>query len=567
MTNHEVEPLNLLSAVRDIADAPNADAAINRTLGAARELLGIDGAFWMSVEGPDLVMRALSGIGRPEIMLNSSLPLSEGIGGRVASTGQPVWVADYTKYPGRQIELTQVGLNEGLCSLAAIPVQRGSQTTAVLYALNRTERTYSDAEIRILLALGAFGATVEAQRIDQDRMAADMLKLETRLDAQDLKKRAASRMTKRLAEGEPVDIVLAELSNQLGTDVELSYDATADPNLLHGVDGNPSGSQVFAVSGTAGEPETEMDSLAVSIPGTAMHRLISVRNSIVDAVYLQDLSAVLGLHLARQNAVAETEMRLQGSFIQELLTAASGQLDSLRRRQAALGVDLTQPRQVVALGQSEQVGKRALDRLSEAIRSRVPDAILASHEGRAIILWPHAEGMKIRQLLAEVILSVRPEQFTTGLGGICSSLAEYPAAVREALFAEQIARYRTTGERMVDINETGMYRIFAQVTTLTDLRTAVVAAVGELFTFDKKHGSDLVRTLRTYLENDRKLSVASRALHLHPNTLRYRIDRISRILAVDLEDPDARFFTLMALRLALEIPEIGPSSAENEVSK
>ena len=166
----------------------------------------------------------------------------------------------------------------------------------------------------------------------------------------------------------------------------------------------------------------------------------------------------------------------------------------------------------------------------------------------------------MRQALKDTIAAVRPELFMVGLGGVCMSLADYPTAVREALFSEQIARHRQTGERLVDIHEIGMYRIFAQVTTLTDLRTAVVGAVGDLFAFDVNNRSDLVRTLRVYLENDRKLSVVSRILFLHTNTLRYRIEKIARILGIDLEDPDTRFFTLMALRLAIEIPEIEPSS-------
>ena len=349
MSNLDIDTLNLLSNIREIADGPNADAVIHRTLEAARKLLGVDGAFWMSVDGQRLVMRALSGIGRPEVMLNSSLPVTEGIGGKVVSSGQPAWVADYINYPGRQPDLTLLGQNEGLRSLAAIPVQRGSETTAVLYILSRTEREYSAAEVRFLLALGALGAAVAAQRAYEEELEARVLTLETHLDSLEVRSRAASRLAHRLADGESVQAALADASNKLGTVIALT--ATAEKPAQFGRPADPG-------------QEPAPGELHIDIPMTEGHYLVGTPTADADGDYLKDLAAIVALDLARQKAVVETELRLRGTFIEELITANSGELASLRHRQAALGIDLSGPRQVVALGQAEPVGKRAIDRLS-----------------------------------------------------------------------------------------------------------------------------------------------------------------------------------------------------------
>lgn len=553
--NAEIQPLNILSATRDIADAPNDDAVIHRTLVAARELLKIDGAFWMSVTTEKLVMRALSGIGRPEVMLESSLPISEGIGGRAVKTGQPVWVSDYSKYPGRHRDLTQVGLNEGFCSIAAIPVQRGTQTTAVLYVLSRSERTYSDAEIRILLALSAFGATIETQRAGQDDLARNVLRLEDRVDTAAQRHEVSLNMARRLALGESTTKVLADTSRELGVSIHVE---THDPRRISATIAVPSSDEIksdLEDDGALPKFEKPVAPITAPISGSRNQYLAAYATEPVDESHLLDLGVIIGLALARERSVIETETRLRGDFISELLVSTRMQENSLNQRQAALGIDLCCPHRVVALGQKRNVGKRTLDRLHQVVSEKVQGAIVSAYEGRVVMLWPAKEEKLIKQNLAYVLQAVRPDKFSAGIGGVCDSLGDYATSVREALFAEQIAQHRSSGERIVDIEETGLYRIFAQVTTVTDLRAAVIAAVGGLFEVDRKQGSDLVRTLRVYLENDRKLSHSSRELHLHPNTLRYRVEKISRILEIDFEDPDARFFTLMALRLAIEIPE------------
>ena len=75
------------------------------------------------------------------------------------------------------------------------------------------------------------------------------------------------------------------------------------------------------------------------------------------------------------------------------------------------------------------------------------------------------------------------------------------------------------------------------------------ATLGVLTEVDARDGSDLIHTLRAYLERDRRVAETARALHLHVNTLRYRIERISKLLRVDLDDPETRFFLQLALRL------------------
>jgi DNA-binding PucR family transcriptional regulator len=56
-----------------------------------------------------------------------------------------------------------------------------------------------------------------------------------------------------------------------------------------------------------------------------------------------------------------------------------------------------------------------------------------------------------------------------------------------------------------------------------------------------------VDTLYEWLRHPGDPRAASRALRIHPNTLRYRMAKLTELAGVDLEDPDVRLALLTQL--------------------
>ncbi|PJE94691.1 hypothetical protein CUT44_30230 [Streptomyces carminius] len=73
--------------------------------------------------------------------------------------------------------------------------------------------------------------------------------------------------------------------------------------------------------------------------------------------------------------------------------------------------------------------------------------------------------------------------------------------------------------------------------------------VARLTALDDGNGGTMVATLRAYLDHFGDVSAASRALGVHPNSLRYRLRRITEVSGLDLADPDARLLAHLQLRL------------------
>ena len=71
-----------------------------------------------------------------------------------------------------------------------------------------------------------------------------------------------------------------------------------------------------------------------------------------------------------------------------------------------------------------------------------------------------------------------------------------------------------------------------------------------LHDYDAEHHSDLVHTLETFLECSGAWNRCAGRLHVHVNTLRYRIRRIEELTGRDLGTLENRVDFFLALRIA-----------------
>lgn len=98
----------------------------------------------------------------------------------------------------------------------------------------------------------------------------------------------------------------------------------------------------------------------------------------------------------------------------------------------------------------------------------------------------------------------------------------------------------------------------ALVLELRDLAAAhgdrPTGPVARLLAYDDLHHTHLVATLRAWLDAFGDVIAASAAVHVHPNTFRYRLRRLAEVGGLDLSDPEARFAAMLQLRVVSPPP-------------
>jgi DNA-binding PucR family transcriptional regulator len=178
------------------------------------------------------------------------------------------------------------------------------------------------------------------------------------------------------------------------------------------------------------------------------------------------------------------------------------------------------------------------------------DAQVASRGSRVYVLLPHtAKPSSLASWIRGIIGALRSElglQLRAVIAAPVTGLASLPAVRAE------VDRVLDSAERHPDS--------FGQVTSLAEARSTVlldeivtmVAADGRLVDprVRELQARDpaLVATLRAYLDSFGDVAAAAQQLHVHPNTVRYRVRGIEKLLATSLANPDVRLLLSLGLR-------------------
>jgi DNA-binding PucR family transcriptional regulator len=130
-------------------------------------------------------------------------------------------------------------------------------------------------------------------------------------------------------------------------------------------------------------------------------------------------------------------------------------------------------------------------------------------------------------------------------------LAGDQRGLTEATCAAQVARATAPDGGARGYGDLGAYRYLAQLPAGYTPDERHAAAIGTLAAYDAKRRTELLRTLERHLGDRGALAATARALYIHTNTLRQRLDRIETLTDLDLHRED-----LLSLELAVKLARL-----------
>ncbi|MEX1172558.1 MAG: helix-turn-helix domain-containing protein, partial [Chloroflexota bacterium] len=173
--------------------------------------------------------------------------------------------------------------------------------------------------------------------------------------------------------------------------------------------------------------------------------------------------------------------------------------------------------------------------------------ILAAHPGRGD-LDPRALAMDIQSWLRGGDPAA-PTPVSIALGGTCRRPDDYAPAFATSREALDLMRKLGRHGAVVGARELGPYGLLLRASSREDLETFARDRLAPLLEHDTRHGAELLRTLRTYLEEDRVQRRVAERCFIHVNTVVYRINRIQELLGARLDDAATVFDLTLALRI------------------
>lgn len=258
-----------------------------------------------------------------------------------------------------------------------------------------------------------------------------------------------------------------------------------------------------------------------------------------------ELASLVGLERARVVQARRIGNRAAGPLLREVRSGAG----DLAAHVAAAGWAPDVPLRVVAASAPDGRVELVAALLEEVLADVAPHALVGAVGEEVYAVAPSGPGWS--QAARSALRAVEPGLGATRvLVGISSPVAAagLRGAAEEASHARRLGAGRGDRTCVVAGEEIAPHQLLLAGLP-EELRGSLRRRVlGPVLDYDAEHGTDLLGTLRVFLDCSGSWTTAAARLHVHVNTLRYRVGRVERLLGVDLSDFGHRVDLYLALR-------------------
>ncbi|WP_218105284.1 PucR family transcriptional regulator [Micromonospora rhizosphaerae] len=311
----------------------------------------------------------------------------------------------------------------------------------------------------------------------------------------------------------------------------------------------------------AGRPLT-----VLAVPGRPEHRLASwllavtagtARAPLPDAA--DELVSLVALARAQADEATRVERRL-ADRVGSLLDSG-GDLAELRARLSSCGLspDSTFLALTASLTGLPGPAELAVAVVEEILRPCAPQTVVAGlaadrPDGVLAVVSAPAQPAStvldtVRAGIAALVPALGAGRLAVGISGPAAGAVALPGAVEEARHAWRAAIDRPGRATVVSADELASHLLLLAGVPTDTRRAFRDRLLGPLVEYDRVHDARLVQTLETFLDCSGSWTRCAELLHVHVNTLRYRIGRVEQLTGRDLNRFEDRVDLFLALRL------------------
>lgn len=241
-------------------------------------------------------------------------------------------------------------------------------------------------------------------------------------------------------------------------------------------------------------------------------------------------------------------------FMDDILLHTSDDREYLADRAKQLQLPVNEPYRV-GLIQWDEYSRDQADYVLWRARSVLGNSvyrIMRYHDSVLLLMkgsTPHASLLRSMDETADKlagILSVSNGRI--GFSPEVDSLFKLDVAYKQACSAARFGPLVAGPDKLYFYSEYYIYDMIDSYSEKFSLEDMFVQKLRLLE--NKAEGSfNNLNLLRNYLLSERNLSVTARLLHMHRNSVIYRLGKISDILGVDMDDPDVRLRLLISFKI------------------
>jgi purine catabolism regulator len=283
------------------------------------------------------------------------------------------------------------------------------------------------------------------------------------------------------------------------------------------------------------------------------------------AIALKRAAGVIAILLAHNRRIAEIELRLKGNFVEDLIAAKAIENDSIINRALALNYDITLPHRVLVatidnlkqhashFDQKQYAEyKTALITKIQYVIDQKAAGMAIFHGDEIIMLLQQKDGSitgskKLAEEIAEDVFHQNKAKLYIGIGNSCAGLADFRDSYLTAKKALDIGEFMITEGNVRSFEQFKIHALFLSTLKPEELYGYAKSQLKPLLDYDAKHKAELLKTLQEFLYLRNNVEGTAKSLNMSVSGLKYRLQKIEKIIGNVLKDNKVCFDLQLAL--------------------
>ncbi len=280
----------------------------------------------------------------------------------------------------------------------------------------------------------------------------------------------------------------------------------------------------------------------IRIPGIFREELLA---------YMPDICGILGLEMQKDSFYKYNKGAVFSNYLQDLLQGKMHDPAKLEQRFNQLGYALRSNKYVVYIDIYEKA--RYFHQgymMGRQLQQEFRNSIFLLEDGAIIMLVTRNDNEVVTiGETQELSCHLRTDGLYAGMSSAFWDVSQMPYYLRQAKSALVLGRKFEPDRHLFIYDEYRVMDMIRQWDDCEDVMRYCYPPLMRLIAYDRKNNTEMTRTLYYYLENMKDTGHVLETMHIHRNTLFYRLKKTREIFGSDMTD--AR--EIMQIELSFEI--------------
>jgi len=279
----------------------------------------------------------------------------------------------------------------------------------------------------------------------------------------------------------------------------------------------------------------------------------------LDLIAIEHASTVTALYIQKLKAINETDQRFKDAFIRELIQGESC-YSYVQQKGEKFGWNISQTNTVIVVKiirdqksstDAWETNYLILNKIKNNITLYFAKETLAGIDSDDTLIFLVSNKldsvmMHMENIQEDIQAKNKSITLAIGIGDTHQGIEKIAASFREANIACQLSKLL---KKICKYGELGPYLLFIPLIESQETEEFLKRYILPVVSYDKTNGTELLKTLDSFVNLMCNYRETAKALYVHHNTIRYRLNTIEKLIGYKLRHSEEIINIMLGLKL------------------